>query len=199
MQTTKLISTISYNSPSFLKGKLYSLVTQGIIEYAHWIWHEPEKDEKKPHAHVVLKPNKRLDTSSLRNEFKEPVAGSDKPLGVLPFDTSKIEDWILYAVHDPLYLLRKNQNRVHTYKQEDLQTTEEDLLFEHWRDAHEGEDSRLQQVIALARGGMSFGELVERGLIPVNQLFQYEKIYQAFSLVSTERDKRKGHENAIQD
>lgn len=195
MQTSKLISTISYNTPSFLKGKLHTLVRQGIIEYAHWIWHKPEQDEdNKEHAHVVLKPNKRLDTSALRNEFLEPVQGEDKPRNVLPFKSSKMRDWLLYAVHDKVYLLRKCQNRAITYQKSDLQTTEPDLLEEDWRDAHEGEDSRIKQVIEAARNGVPFRQLVEAGVIPINQLFQYKDVFQGFFVEVTERNGRDGHE-----
>jgi len=195
MQTTKLISSISYNTPAFLRGKLYDLVRQGIIEYAHWIWHNPEEDEKKEHAHLVLKPNRRLDTSKLRNEFVEPVTGEEKPRGVLPFTPSKMNDWILYGVHDRVYLLRKCQNRKHHYEQKDIETTEPDLLNEHWRECHEGEDSRLTQVIELAGQGMTWPELLKTGLIPVNQLFQYREVFMTFVSPVTERADRKGHED----
>lgn len=194
MQTTKLISTISYNTPSFLKGKLYNLVQQGLIEYAHWIWHKPEKDETKEHAHVVLKPNRRLDTSALRNEFLQLVPSEEKPRNVLPFQSSKMRDWILYSVHDKFYLLRKNQNRALCYQKSDLLTTEPDLLEEDWRDAHEGEDGRIKQVIDAARNGISFRQLVEQGIIPINQLFQFERIYQNFYEENTDRNGRNGHE-----
>lgn len=195
MQTTKLISSISYNTPAFLRGKLYDLVRQGIIEYAHWIWHNPEEDEKKDHAHLVLKPNRRLDTSKLRNEFVEPVTGEEKPRGVLPFTPSKMNDWILYGVHDRVYLLRKCQNRKNHYEQKDIETTEPDLLQEHWRECHEGEDSRLTQVIELAGQGMTWPELLKTGLIPVNQLFQYREVFMTFVSPATQRADRKGHED----
>lgn len=194
MQTTKLVSSISYNSPDFLKGKLFDLVRQGIIEYAHWIWHEPEEDEKKAHSHIVVKPNKRLDTSKLRNEFIEPVVGEEKPLGILPFQSSKMGDWMLYAVHDVAYLLRKCQERNHHYRKEDLKTTEPDLLEEHWRDCHEGEDSRMRHVIELAEKGVEWSDILKMGFIPINQLFQFRELFFTFVKGQTDRDGRKGHE-----
>ena len=107
-QTSKLISTISFNSPNFLAHRLHELQDNGVIEYAHWIWHKPEQDETKAHAHVLVKPNRRLDTSALRNSFKELQVGEDKPRGVLPFrTTSQVSDWMLYSAHDSLYLARK--------------------------------------------------------------------------------------------
>lgn len=195
MQTTKLISSISYNTPEFLRGKLRDLVRQGIIEYAHWIWHEPEEDEKKPHAHLVLKPNRRLDTSKLRNEFIEPVVGEEKPRGILPFNTSKMSDWILYGVHDRVYLLRKCQKRQHHYEQSNIETTEPDLLVEHWRECHEGEDSRVAQIIELAQQGVEWVEILKMGIIPINQLFQFREVFFTFVGEKTDRADRKGHED----
>lgn len=194
MQTTKLISTVSYNTPDYLSGRLRSLVSQGIIEYAHWIWHQPEEDEKKIHAHVILQPNRRLDTSALRNQFTELVVGEDKPRGVLPFKPSKMRDWILYAVHDPIYLTTKNQSRKTTYKNTDILTTEPDLLKDDWRDAHEGDDTRMRQVIELSERGIDWMDILKSGLIPVNQLFQYRNIWECCFKPKTERNGREGHD-----
>lgn len=193
MQTSKLISAISYNTPEFLAGTLRRLVKQGLIEYAHWIYHKPEEDEKKEHAHLVLKPNKRLDTSALRKEFVETVAGEDLPRGILPFQSSKMGDWMLYAVHDVAYLVRKCQKRREHYKREDIHTTEPDLLSEHWRECHEGEDSRVAQVIELAEQGLEWRDLIKLGFIPVNQLFQYREIFMSFCC-GTDRGGKGGHD-----
>lgn len=196
MNTTKLISTISFNTPSFLAGKLRSLVTEGVIEFAHWIYHQPEDDEKKGHFHLVLKPNRRLNTGALQNEFKEPVAGEDKPLGVLPFKNSKMQDWILYAVHDKAYLIRKNrQQRKFSYDQSEIKTTDSDLLEEDWREAHENEDSRVKQVIEMAENGVTWPEIIRLGVIPVNQLFQYKDIFFTCVDVKTNRRGREGHDD----
>lgn len=194
MQTTKLISTVSYNTPEYLSGRLRTLVEQGIIEYAHWIFHTPEDDEKKTHAHVILQPNKRLDTSALRNQFTELVAGEDKPRCVLPFKPSKMRDWILYAVHDTIYLTSKSQTRKFTYKKTDLHTTEPDLLEDDWRDAHEGENTRMRLVIELSERGVDWMDILKSGLIPVNQLFQYRKIWECFFMRKTDRNGRGVHD-----
>jgi hypothetical protein len=194
MQTSKIISAISYNTPDFLKGKLYTLVRQGIIEYAHWIWHEPEKDETKSHAHLLLKPNKRLDTSALRNEFIEQLPGEELPRKVLPFVNSKITDWILYAVHDTVYLTKKCQSRVHQYTQSDIHTTEPDLLLEHWKEAHEGEDSRMKLVIELAEKGAEWRDILKMGVVPPNQLFAYREVFFTFIGKETQRNGKAGHE-----
>lgn len=198
MNTSRLISTISYNTPAFLSGKLRDLVRQGIIEYAHWIEHKAEEDEKKDHFHLILKPNKRINTGALQNEFKEPVAGEEKPRGVLPFNNSKMADWILYAVHDAAYLVRKNkQQRKFSYQREDIKTTEPDLLDEDWKEAHEGEDTRLKQVIDLAQKGIDWRAVLQLNIIPTNQLFQFKEVFFTFyeEPNKTERKGRKGHED----
>ena len=193
-QTVKLIASVSYNSENFLAGKIRSLVDSGVLEYAYWIWHNPESDEKKRHAHLVVKPNKRLDTSKLRNEFKEIVAGEADPRCVLPFRPSKMSDWLLYAVHDAGYLAKKCQVRNHHYKKEDIKTTDIDLLDEDWRACHEGEDTRVSRCIELAQSGVDFGKLVQMGVVPVAQLFQFRDIWQNFYQATTERADGETHE-----
>ena len=193
MQTSRLISTISYNTPSFLAGRLADLVKGGIIEYAHWVHHEPEEDEKKPHFHLVLQPNKRLDTSALRMQFVEPSVGS-APLGVLPFQFSKMTDWLLYAVHDTAYLIQKGQKRSRAYKFEDIKTTEPDLLDTQWKEAHEGENTRMRQVIEMAESGVDWMEVVRLGIVPPGQFFAFREVFFTFAQPKTERAGRAGHE-----
>lgn len=195
MQTSRLISTISYNTPSFLAGRLADLVKGGIIEYAHWVHHEPEQDEKKDHFHLVLRPNKRLDTSALHKQFVELPVGSASPLGVMPFQTSKMTDWLLYAVHDAAYLIQKGQKRSRAYKFEDIKTTEPDLLDVQWKEAHEGENTRMRQVIEMAESGVDWSELLRRGIVPPAQLFAFREVFFTFAQQKTDRAGRAGHES----
>lgn len=197
-QTTKLISSISYNTPEFLKGKLYDLVRQGVLEYAYWIFHKPESDEKKSHAHFVVKPNRRLDTSALRNLFIEPVACEELPRGVHPFrPTSRISDWILYNAHDVNYLIRKGETRKIHYGQKDFLSTDRDMFDEDWRDCHRANDSKIPILKDLADKGVPWVQVVSMGFLPVNQLFQYKDIFFTFAqnkIDETNRNGREGHE-----
>lgn len=195
MQTTKLISSISFNTEKFLTDKLNHLVYQGILEYAHFIEHKPEDDEKKNHFHIVVKPNKRLDTSALRNEFLEFVPGEKKPLCVLPFrSTSRLSDWILYCAHDTLYLLKKQETRTHHYEKSDFKSTDEDLFDEDWRECHKSADSHIPTLKNLAKQGVSWVDVLSMGFLPVNQLFQYKEIFFAFASDETNRGGRMGHD-----
>lgn len=194
MQTSKLISTISYNSPVHLQGTLFRLVKAGVLEYAHWVQHKAEADEKKDHIHVVMKPNRRLDTSAIRNQFEEIVIGQDKPLGVLPFkSTSRMSDWMLYSAHDINYLLKKGEVREHHYRREDFHSTEPDLLDEDWRECHKSDDSKVPILAEYAKLGKPWVEVVKANFLPVNQLFQYKEIF--FTLLGgLERGKGERHE-----
>lgn len=194
-QTSKLISTISFNTPVFLLRRLNELVDKGVIEYAHWIWHRPEQDETKSHAHVLVKPNRRLDTSALRNEFKELEPGEEKPRGVLPFRTTqKVADWVLYSAHDPLYLARKGEARLEHYDRPDFKSTDEDLFEEDWRDCHRSDDSKLALLKDMIRLNKPWAEVVGMGFLPVNQLFQYKDIFFTLLQHTTDRGGRAGHD-----
>lgn len=131
MKTTKPISTISYNSHAFLRGTLERLKKSHKIAFWVFIRHEPEEDEKKAHFHVYIEPNGKVDTEALRDLFQEIDRDNfDKPLGVLPFKSSKFADWYWYGIHDKAYLLSKGETRKHHYKMENMITDEEEYLYQ---------------------------------------------------------------------
>ena len=106
MATQKPLSTISYNTESFLSEKLKSLYKAHIIQSYQYIKHKGE-DGDKDHIHLRLEPNKRLDPMDLAEMFIELDPNNVKPLCCRPFRPSKEEDWLLYAVHDKDYLKLK--------------------------------------------------------------------------------------------
>ena len=107
MATQKPISTISYNSESFLRDKLEAWYKAHIIQAYTYICHKGE-DGDKDHIHLRIEPNRRIDPMELTEALKEyDKTHPDKPLGVRPWRPSKEEDWILYAVHEPRYMRMK--------------------------------------------------------------------------------------------
>lgn len=106
MATQTPISTISYNSKSFLLEKLETWLKAHIIQAYQVIYHRGEEGDKD-HFHVRLELNKRVDQMNLTDGLKEYVSNNSKPLGCRPWRPSKEDDWILYAVHDPDYLRLK--------------------------------------------------------------------------------------------
>lgn len=99
------IATISYNTYDFLVERLEALVKSHKISEYRFIHHVGEGGDKD-HYHVQMFPTStRLDLVSLREWFIEPdPSGNPKPLGVLQIRKSAELDWLLYAVHDPIYL-----------------------------------------------------------------------------------------------
>lgn len=183
MRTSKPISTISYNTPEFLRGKIDYWKSIGLIEFGMWIRHEPEQDEKKAHYHVFLKPAKLLQTMDFEIDSQEidPLQPG-KPLKMISFRTSKESDWVLYAVHDPVYLLEKGLQREHIYSFEEINSTCSDTLADiisHVSDERKGRlEYRLIQCINMK---MNWNQIVSSGLIPLRHMGGAKIMYMAIT------------------
>lgn len=105
MAQKKSTSNISYNSKEKLFDVLTKLVQQGLASYCFAIHHEPEGNEKKPHWHIHLSPNRSLDLASVKKLFDEyDPSHPDKPLSVTSvWSPSDVNSWLLYGVHDKSY------------------------------------------------------------------------------------------------
>lgn len=213
MNTISLISNISYNTPEFFEAKIKALSSgdNRLIDWAHWIIHQPEDDEKKSHIHFVLKPSRRIDTNALRKEFLEspallveaksqrgePITDDDlKPLGVLPFDKTKnISDWLLYSIHDVRYLLKKGQVRRHHYEKSDVKSTDPDFLQVQWSDTIDPLQAMTERVLELRAQEKTFGEILAAGLVPPNMVYYFHTLYYETPIPSkTDRAGKRGHE-----
>lgn len=106
MATKNPLSTICYCSEPFLLNHLEHWIDLHWIQSYMYINHVGE-DGDKNHIHLRIDPNKQLDPMDLSIELREYIPGNSKPLTCRPWRPSKEEDWILYAVHDPEYLLLK--------------------------------------------------------------------------------------------
>lgn len=178
--TKKPISTISFNSSAFLDLRLGDMVSSGLLQSYIYIKHFPEKDTTKEHHHLIIIPNRPIDPQSIRRLLHEPSLDKGLPdLGCLPFQPSKIEDWLLYSLHYPPYLLKKGLIRVNTYSIEDLRTNESiDYLSDIFSRASEGlTDSRISMFIDRMKHGDTFGSILSSGLVPANQIVFFDKLY----------------------
>lgn len=183
MRTSKPISTISYNTPEFLRAKIDYWKERGIIEYGMWIEHKPEADEKKAHYHVFLKPAKLIQTMDLENDSMElDPENPDKPLKMISFRVSKEADWVLYCLHDPTYLVEKGLERAYSYGIEDIESTCIDTLKDiltHLSDERKG---RLEyRLIQCINAGMNWTEIVKSGLVPLRNMGNARIMYQAIT------------------
>ena len=126
---TGYVSTISYNSEAFLINKLNELAKNHVISDYMFIRHLPEEDERKDHIHLVLKPNKRIDTMEIQEFLTELVPEAKKPLKCIDFHkTSDLDEWILYELHHQGYLLSKGESRKYVYNKDDFRYYDEDTF-----------------------------------------------------------------------
>lgn len=168
--TQKPISTISYNSESFLIEKLQILYDAHIIQAWQYIVHKGE-DGDKDHIHVRIEPNKRIDAMDLTEKFKEFEKGKDKPLGVRPWRNSKEEDWYLYSVHDSDYLSLKygggDRGEKLPYDWKDIKTSPDYDLETAW----------IRAKAAQKHSTVNIATSIQNGQKPVDLLMQGENPY----------------------
>lgn len=179
MKTKRLIASISYNSPDFLRATLQRLRDSGVIDWGHWIYHKAEEDEEKDHAHLVVMPSRQLDTNALSKEFHEiDLQKPDKPLGVIQWRfCSSLDDWLLYGIHDPGYLASKAQVRRYHYSRDEMESTDPDLLGEQWREVNLAKYGLGEQVAAAAKEGVPWDNVLCSGLIPPAQWTFWREVY----------------------
>lgn len=184
MRTKRLISTISYNSDAFIVEALRRLVAAGLVDWAHWVRHEPEEDEKKSHIHLVLSPARAIDTTALSAAFEEVdlAAPGKAPLGVIPWRfCASLDDWLLYAIHDPDYLLSKGQTRAHHYDRNAVRSTSTELLVEQWGEVNLARFGLGQQLADMAARRIPWERVICSGLIKPAQWTFWREVY--FSLL----------------
>ena len=180
MNTSKPISTISWNSKKFLLDLLPQLVSSHIIDFWDLIYHKPEDDEggNKHHFHIFLEPSKRISTADLRECFKEDdFRHPDKPLCCLTFRSSIFSDWYLYGLHDPSYLTAHNLSRKYSYQDKDFLYSDYDEHLFRIRSCDLSHYTPVSKLAALKKSGLTFEDCVIRGLVPIAQLKQYSEVY----------------------
>ena len=204
MQTKRTISNIAYNTHEHFESVIKGLLQRKVIDWCYWIHHEPDTDETKPHTHFVLAPSARLDTNDLRKQFNEiDPTGNGLYLSCTSkwFFTTSMDDWLLYAVHDPYYLASKGQMRNIQYDYADLRTTDEDALRNDWNNINRVKYQRLQFLWDAVKRNLPFSVLVQQGYIPIAQRAQFEHQYNGLVqlFLSGEANRFLSHENADND
>lgn len=203
MRCTTPISTISYNSDSFLVETLNKLIDEHYIEFWAFIQHLPEEDERKAHKHLYVIPACLIDTMMLQSRLQElDINNPDlPPLGSIRFVRSKFADWYLYSLHDRDYLASKNEQRKFHYTKEEFVCSDPDYMSEL---VHTSDFSKYKVFANFrdsVKSGVSFKELFQNGFIPVQQIIQWKKAYNLMLFGDMDVDEktfrggRKGHEN----
>lgn len=196
--TRRPISTISFNTPLYLESVLKDIECSHNIQSWLYIEHKAEQDTTKNHIHLMLIPSTNVDPVYLRKLFAEPVSDG-KPLGCLPFHPSKIDDWILYVLHNSAYLIKKGIFRLYTYQISDVHSNEPPEFLENiYNSALESIlDSRLSQFKSRLDKGEDFGEILASGLVPPNQVLFYKTLAQNYIPKKFLEKKPSTHENNV--
>lgn len=188
MRTQKAISNIAYHRPEIFASKLADLRKSEKIGPALWIAHKGE-DGDKPHIHFVLLGGwTTYNTDGLSALFGvDVIDGQPATVTALWRTTKSLNDWLLYAVHHPKYLLTKGLQREVSYTWDDVHCTpgDEDSRRLLIREATEAVDNlgdrTTARLIALAKQGYDWRRVVLSGLVPMGQLSQASRAWEYIS------------------
>lgn len=188
MRTQRAISNIAYLTPAY-----FELVTNGLrdadrIGPCLWVAHKGE-DGDKDHLHILL-----LDGWGVYNTeglstlwgIEPHPDGTTGSLTARWTPTKRIDDWLLYATHNPVYLARKCQFNKQPYTWDDVKITakDKDLLPSLITSARDFLDEGTGKVYAICeywvKSRRSWSSLLTSGLLPVACLGSAYQIYEAF-------------------
>lgn len=188
MRTKQNISTICYNTDKFLKFQLDELISSNLIDFYAFCRHKKECDEKKDHIHLFLMPSKQIETSDLNVRFTEKEKDKDIYTGTCGIwhtvGKNNTSDWLLYTLHDPVYLKIKGcTDRVYAYTLDDFITSSIDGLNELYYDAlHTSKcyfDKHIRDKILESKNPHQTGvELVKNGYVPLSSACSYHHFLQ---------------------
>lgn len=201
MRTSKMISSISYNSIEFLKFKLNELIKRHDIVFYCFIHHLPESDELKEHIHLFIEPNTTIDTMSIQEFLQEFDPNHKKPLGCISFVKSQPDDFILYTQHYPPYLAFKNQSRECIYQKSDFVFSDEDTFESLYHHAFYESDFAQRFVVLnmLNDKNVAPHELVLSGHIPLGMASQLNALkFMQEHYGKLDRDNRKAHPEEVE-
>lgn len=195
MKTSKPFSTISYNTNDYLTTKLFDLVIRRKIDFFAWVSHYAEEDEKKPHKHLLIVPNGKVDTDALLDFLIElDPSNPEKPLKCLPPKSSKFGDWYLYACHDSRYLAQKGQSREYHYEKNDFVVSDSDYFTELIHEIDMTKLYRYDKIKNAVDCGDSFTDLLASGIVPIQQISAFYKAYELLLENKTFRASKANHE-----
>lgn len=195
MKTSKPFSTISYNSIDFLSIKLQELTQRRVINFYAFVYHYKEQDERKDHIHLIVFPNGQYQTDALQDYLLEPDLKdlTQKPLGIMPCQSSKWGDWYLYCSHDSAYLASKGQVRQYHYNEEDFYSSDSDYLHELIHTIDRTKYAKTQDFVNQVKMGVPLGEMLLKGQIPAPQFNQWKAMYEFLKFDETFRNGNETH------
>lgn len=184
MRTQKAISNIAYHRPEVWRNIVNGLREAEVIGPCLWIAHKGEGGDK-PHIHFVLLGGfKTYKTEGLQSLFGlDIIEGQKATVTALWRVTKSINDWVLYGIHHPKYLILKGKTREENYDWSDVCCTkgDEDTLAQIISEAKESVDElgdkTTMRLIAFAKLGYSWPQVVLSGVVPMGQFSQAQKAW----------------------
>lgn len=194
MRTTKPISTISYNTPAYLKLKLDELVKAKKLSFYAFVYHKAEVDEKKNHIHLYAEPSKMIQTDDLKDFLKEiDTKNPDKPLSCISWHSSKFSDWYLYVLHDERYLASKQQSRAYHYTIDDVVSSDFDDLDDHISRIDMLALTPYEGMKQAIESGMTWSQYVLQGGVPMQQIKNFAYAWDCLKSEILDRAERHTH------
>lgn len=178
MKTSKLFSTISYNSIPYLQTRLDELVQRSVLYLYAFVYHFKEEDEKRDHIHVLFWPNGTVDTDKIFKYLEEyDPTNPTLPLRCRPpHKTNVFGDWYLYNKHDPKYLeAHGQQRRKYEYPRESFVTNDDDEFDDMIRQIDYRKMYGNKAFFDALEKGVSLTSMVEQGIVPMQQYGSYSK------------------------
>lgn len=197
MNTRKPISTIGYQSKSFLVSKFNELIYNHTISDYMMIFHRAEEDEKKDHWHIFLQPNCQVDSMDLQDfliEFNS--VDPAKPFKCINFCYSDSDNWIPYVLHDKTYLAIKHESRKYHYNKDDIVYYDEDtfdyLYYSAYHYSKWSQDSIvINKIIESIDNPI---DLIKNGTLSYKDSGYLRNTLYLMNYEHTFRDGREGHE-----
>lgn len=183
MKTRLPISTVSYNTDSFLQYKLNELIKAKKISFWSYIIHKAEENEKKDHKHLFIVPSSTVQTVDLQSFFDEIDLSSDKPLKCMDFRPSKFYDWYKYCLHDIAYLFSKGEIRQFHYSKSDFVVSDLDNFDYYILESNVDKPSPYDLIKSALSNGLTWNEFVMYGCVPVQQIQHYKIAWQTLEPV----------------
>lgn len=191
MRSRRILSNISFNSLDFFEYTINELFNDGVIDWAYWVKHYGDNDDKKDHIHFCFQPSSTIDTATFNKRFYEfSFVDTDKRAKrptVKYMPVVSLDDWLLYCKHDRDYLLTKGLERIYFYDWSDFHTTDT-LALEH--DINNIDSTKYGRLSILRDGvkmRVPFAELIQQGQLPIAYRAQYEAQYRALQYLDKKR------------
>lgn len=140
-------------------------------------------------------PDGQIDTKTVTNLLQELDLKNPHlpPLGVMPWRSSKFDDWFLYVSHDVAYLASKGQTRKYHYQPSDFISSNDDFFNELIHTIDRSKYQKSKDFYDAAMNGVSFEKLLATGQIPVPQFNQFLQMYNYITGGQAYRNGRETH------